>query len=505
VQDVLLTDRHSTDRRPTDRRSGRVRPRFWFGLRPRLLGALVLTAAVTLATAALTLLAPLNAALKSDTVRIAQGTVTVDRATVASLPVLPDGLPSQTKLQQAVDRLFHTNGAEFVVWTDHLRRWADSDPESKDPIDFIAPDVVRKALRQPGRTPLTLSGDVLVVATRYAGQSYGSPPRPGRHMVLEMIRHVDYVGTANGVVRTVFVDAAVVGLVVALVLGVAFSSRLLRRLRRLRDASRSLDGGEVDKLVVAETPISDEIGELVHAFATMYGRLRQQEDARRTFVATASHELRTPLSSLDGMLELLDDDLSQEPIDLPDARARVRTARQQSRRLASLASDLLDLSRIDAQLELRSEPVELGETARAVVAEFAGRARERETDIVLDEVNGQSWAQADPGSVARILRILLDNALRFAPPHTTVSVRVGASAAESAVEVVDEGPGVPADERELIFGRFQRGRSTGDEGGFGLGLAIGSELAIRMGGTLRLTDASPGAAFRLVLPPAADA
>ena len=182
-----------------------------------------------------------------------------------------------------------------------------------------------------------------------------------------------------------------------------------------------------------------------------------------------------------------------------NARERVASARRQARRLSSLAKDLLDLSRIDAQLELRSEPVELGETARAVAAEFDQRARERDVAVALDEIGGPSWAQADPGSVARVVRILLDNALRFAPPHTTVSVRIGVARDEPALEVSDEGPGVPADERELIFERFQRGRNSGEGSGFGLGLAIGSELAARMGGRLQLTDDAPGATFRLSL------
>jgi signal transduction histidine kinase len=250
--------------------------------------------------------------------------------------------------------------------------------------------------------------------------------------------------------------------------------------------------------------VTDEIGELARAFATMHARLRQQEDARRAFVATASHELRTPLTSLDGMLELLADDLAREPIDLVDARERVARAQQQSRRLGGLASDLLDLSRLDAALELRSEPVELGETARAVAAEFDARARERGVALALDELAGQAWAQADPGSVARIVRILLDNALRVAPPGSRILVRIGADDAPT-IEVSDEGPGVHADERELIFERFQRGRRRSDEGGFGLGLAIGSELAQRMRGALVLADdGKPGATFRLTLPRAQD-
>ncbi|MGA2970899.1 MAG: sensor histidine kinase, partial [Acidimicrobiales bacterium] len=134
-------------------------------------------------------------------------------------------------------------------------------------------------------------------------------------------------------------------------------------------------------------------------------------------------------------------------------------------------------------------------------AEFDARARERGVALALDEVNGQSWAQADPGSVARIVRILLDNALRIAPPGSMIEIHIGDSAGAPVIEVSDEGPGVPEQERELIFERFQRGRIRSDEeGGFGLGLAIGSELAVRMGGTLQLTEASPGATFRLNLP-----
>jgi len=284
---------------------------------------------------------------------------------------------------------------------------------------------------------------------------------------------------------------------VAILIGTGLSSRLLRRLRLLQDAS--LDEHALGTLVVPPERVSDEIDELAQGFATMHARLRQQEDARRAFVATASHELRTPLASLDGMLELLADDLAGDSIDLADARERVAAAQSQSRRLRGLASDLLDLSRLDAALDLRSEPVELGETARAVAAEFDARATERGVALALDEVNGQSWAQADPGSVARIVRILLDNALRVAPTDSVIEIRIAGGSSEPGIEVSDAGPGVPPEDRELIFGRFQRGRTRSDEAGFGLGLAIGSELAERMGGTLVLTDETPGATFRLSL------
>ena len=218
-------------------------------------------------------------------------------------------------------------------------------------------------------------------------------------------------------------------------------------------------------------------------------------------MATASHELRTPLASLEGMLELLADDLQEDHLDLEDAASLLDRARAQSRRLGRLAADLLDLSRLDAEVALRSELVQLGELSRAVLAEFDLVARGRGVNLVLDEGSRPVWALADPGSAARILRILLDNALRIAPLGSEVKVVVTANPAPT-LSVIDGGPGVAREERALIFDRFKRGRETGGEAGFGLGLAIGRELAQRMGGSLALTDSDgPGATFTLTLRP----
>ena len=455
----------------------------------------MLTAAVTLATAALALLAPLESQLKKNSVSLTEAVISGARTQLGVLPLRANGQPDKAQIQRKADRLDDVNSlTTLIIWRHRHGRvvaFVDTDPRRDA---RIAPTLAMRAFRKPGTPVYVEAGGVLDVAVRYA-----MPPTGSTHYVVEMFKPLDYVGQATGVVRSAFLEAALVGLVVAIVLGIAFSSRLLRRLRLLQDASRTLDERDLSTLVVPQDTVSDEIGELARGFATMHARLRQQEDARRAFVATASHELRTPLTSLDGMLELLADDLEREPIDLADARERVARAQQQSRRLASLASDLLDLSRIDALVDLRSEPVELAETARAVAAEFDSRARERDVTLALDQANGQSWAQADPGSVARIVRILLDNALRVAPAQTTIEIRIGGATDAPTIEVADAGPGVPDDERDLIFKRFERGRDRSDEGGFGLGLAIGSELAVRMGGTLELTDARPGATFRLRL------
>ena len=175
----------------------------------------------------------------------------------------------------------------------------------------------------------------------------------------------------------------------------------------------------------------------------------------------------------------------------PGSGGRGSAARSRTRAVAParrLAADLLDLSRIDAEVSLRSEPIELGELGRAVMAEFelpsAGRgvtvsARRRR------RARPGRWPTpaASRGSCASC------STTRCAWRREAARSRCRAfSSPEPTLIVSDQGPGVAQEERALIFERFKRGRETGGEAGFGLGLAIGRELAQRMGGSLVLTD-----------------
>ena len=327
------------------------------------------------------------------------------------------------------------------------------------------------------------------------GLNAGHPER----WVLVVRKPLDTLSDAVATVRRAFLYAALAALAITLLLGIPLSATIVRRLRRLHHAALQLAADGPPVALPADRR-RDEVGDLGRAFDQMQHRLQQQEEARRAFVSTASHELRTPLASLDGMLELLYDDLGSGEPDLDDARSLLERARTQSRRLARLAADLLDLSRLDAQVQLRSEPVELGELSRAVLAEFELGTEERGIVSTLDDSAGQVWARGDPGGVARIVRILLDNAVRVSPQGGEIAVELR-NGGRASVTVRDEGPGVEAEERELIFERFQRGRATGGSAGFGLGLAIGRELAERMGGELVLERTEvPGATFTLRLP-----
>ena len=146
--------------------------------------------------------------------------------------------------------------------------------------------------------------------------------------------------------------------------------------------------------------------------------------------------------------------------------------------------------------------MELGELSRAVLAEFELGTEQHEVRSTLDELDGAVWALGDPGSIAQILRILVDNAVRASPAHSEVRVVLKRDPTVT-ISVCDQGPGVHPDERESIFERFHRGRDTAGQAGFGLGLPIGRELAERMGGELILEDGpGPGATFTLRLPAA---
>jgi signal transduction histidine kinase len=477
------------------------------GLRGRLLIALVATSALTLVVAAAALLPPLQDRLRTQRVSDLQN------ATEADVPQFEFDLSQSLKRTRGDDESIRRNdlvitmqdratilrqrtGARVVVTDVTPTRIYDTDTASALPGSLLYSAVI-----QGDNTREVSSDDVTVVAQLYP---VGIPANVLRdhpeydHFILITQRPLNDVAAAVRQVRTAFVAAAGIGLVFALLLGLGLSTTLSRRLARLRAAAVRIAAEGPD----APTPSDrgrDEVGDLARTLAAMQEALRRQEAARRAFVSTASHELRTPLTSVQGTLELLEEDLRDGRLDTRDAQEQLAAAQTQMRRLGRLANELLDLSRLDAQVALRSEPVELGELSRAVAAEFTLQARDREIEIVVEPPPGPCWAAGDPGAVARVVRILLDNALRYSPPGRPVRVVPAYHGEQATVEICDEGPGVAGDDRELVFERFQRGSAPSGAGGFGLGLAIGRELAERMGGALDLLPQreGEGARFRL--------
>ena len=469
------------------------------GLRSRLLLALLATSVLTLGTAAVVVLQPLQDRLRGQSVDSLQQAVTENAGKFEAVFAKQ---PKASLATIASDTDLFTAASELGAQSDARVLVADDTTMPVSPLDS-APDFIydsdfsvkpRKAVHMALRALLEeqmvteMDGDDLLVALPLFVDG-----EPTAMLVAE--RRLSEVSALVAQVRTRFLIAAVVGLAVAVLLAVALSSTLLRRLARLRAVAVRITNEGPD----APTPHDerrDEVGDLARALARMQEELRRQEAARRAFVSTASHELRTPLTMLQGTMELLEEDLRADQLDEQDALHQVDTARQQLNRLSVLAGELLDLSRLDAAVPLRSEPVELGELARAVSAEFELRAGERATALDVARPDGSCWGRGDPDAIARVVRILIDNALAYGPRGERVRVETRAGDGWATLTVADGGPGIPEPERERIFERFHRGAAASSSGGFGLGLAIGRELARRMGGELELDD-GPGTRFVL--------
>jgi signal transduction histidine kinase len=464
-----------------------MRRPFSFGLRPRLVLALVATSALTLAVTAAALLSPLDRRLIENELESLSQAADGAGSALAQLGS-DEPIAGSAATRRAVSALARRADGEVVLVDGQGQVMAPEDPDADD----VA--AARRALRAHGASRGVVGGGANAEArvTR-------SLRVDGRTLAISVSRPLDTVRAATAVVRQAMVTAALLGLGVALLIGIALASELVRRLRRLRDTALLV--ARVGPVVELEPSAGrDEIADLTRAFAVMQGRLREQEEARRTFVATASHELRTPLTSLQLVLHLLREELAAGDADAESVSEQVQHAEAITGRMSALAAQLLDLSRLDAGVPPRRELIELRETCRAVIAEFSVRADESDRAIELRALDAV-WAVADPDGVAQIVRVLLDNALRFAPAGTAIAVELTSDAGGCVVAVHDRGPGVPPSEREQIFERFRRGTETGGEGGFGLGLAIARELARRMDGDVVIVDSSrvSGARFELRL------
>lgn len=294
-------------------------------------------------------------------------------------------------------------------------------------------------------------------------------------------------------VQRTLLFAGVVGLLVAWLAGSLASLRFTHRIRRLEEAAERIAAGDFEAPVVDD--VEDEVGDLARAFDTMRLRLATLDRARREFIANASHELRTPLFSLGGFLELMADD----DVDPAVRKEFVEEMSAQVERLTKLATDLLDLTRLDAgQLSVEQADVDVAETAKTVCEEFSARA-DAAGHVLRTSLNGDARAVGDEQRVLQVARILVENALRHTPSGTTVEVGAEERGGQVALFVSDDGPGVPQADQERLFERFYRA-AGGQASGSGLGLAIASELAARMEGSIDVSSEPGSTVFTLLLP-----
>ena len=340
--------------------------------------------------------------------------------------------------------------------------------------------------RDPIARRASLTGRIQRGTVERGGRRFGEVAVPlEREGVVVLLSDslADPISSLNLIERRLLF-AGLIALIFAVVTGYAAASLHARRIRRLERAAERIADGRFDEPVVDRG--NDELGDLASAFERMRVRLEKLDRARSEFIANASHELRTPLFSLGGFLELMDD----EDVDDATRQEFLATMREQVDRLAKLATDLLDLSRLDAgRMRLEHEPVDLGEVARTVAAEV-GALAERSGHAVSVMVQGRPVARADELRVLQVVRALVDNALTHTPPGTHITLQAWADKEHASLDVEDDGPGVAPEHAPHVFDRFYRGEGPVASGS-GLGLAIARELAQMMHGNVEL-ESRPG-------------
>ncbi|WP_052230030.1 HAMP domain-containing sensor histidine kinase [Streptomyces sp. CT34] len=406
------------------------------------------------------------------------------------------------------------------VIVDPAGRFVEGDP---DLAPFV-PDPLYGLPERPGPTvPIeqdlrmgSVSGDARSGSKQLAGRELrvvtsafhapglldGRPTAPVENLTLHiLVTPQDAEEAVATVDHVLYAGLPAAVLLVALIVWTT-TSRALHPVEVIQQRLRTITSRDLS-LRVPVPPRQDEIARLAATTNDTLDRLEQAAEQQRRFTADASHELRTPLAALRADLEVALH--YPDRTDWPDV---VRGALGDTERLEQLIEDLLLLADLDNRSPSTAQPVDLAALARKAAAQARRHAPDSVSVSVSVRVDcpagGGVTVHGDPRQLARLLRNLLDNAVRHARGRVLVTVSADAATATALVEVRDDGPGIPAEHHEKIFERFTRLDASRNRtsGGTGLGLAIAREIAHNHHGTLTLGETAPaaGAHFVVALP-----
>lgn len=261
--------------------------------------------------------------------------------------------------------------------------------------------------------------------------------------------------------------------------------RELEPLERIARAIRRREPASLEPLATGRLP--QEVQPMVSELNALLARLREALDTQKRFTADAAHELRSPVAALALQVQLA------ERAHTPEGRASaLKELSRGIERARRLVQQLLDYARLEPGVNAQPfGPVDLAQLARETVGTHAARAEKLGVDLGA-EAPGSAVVAGSENELRSLIENLVDNALRYAPRDSAVTVSARAAGSGVALEVVDAGPGIPAEERERVFERFHR--VQGDlTSGSGLGLSIAKAIVERHRGSILVADACPGA------------
>ena len=302
------------------------------------------------------------------------------------------------------------------------------------------------------------------------------------------------------ILRELKLQIRVISIVIALAaLGLAaiYGTTVLGKLRQLSNAIRVVSGGNYKYRV--EVSGKDELAELSREFNALTAYLEDTERQRRRFVSDASHELKTPLASI----RLLADSIVQtENMDTDTMREFVSDIGNEAERLQHMTEDLLSLSRMDDDIQIVPEPVDVKKSVLDAIALLRPVAAEKQVTLNA-ELDDNCLVLATKDNLHHIVFNLLENAVKYNFPEGSVTAKLHAENGNVQLSVEDTGVGIPEDERYNIFGRFYRidkARSR-EAGGSGLGLSIVHDAVKAHGGSIAVGANEPrGSVFIVTFP-----
>lgn len=322
------------------------------------------------------------------------------------------------------------------------------------------------------------------------GESYRMASRSfSGGAVIQVARSTSEIETVGRSLVGRFVGISTFVAVVAAALGWLLATRTTAPLRRLTAVASGVGVSGAD-LSVTDTDAErdDEIGKLAAGFRSMLERLDASRAQQHRLIHDAGHELRTPLTSLRMNVAML-----ERAGDLPaDQRDEILGAiRSELVELGDLFDEMIDLATDQRDVDFRPVPVDLDDVVRAVVARWERRSDRR---IVVD--SSTAVVHGDPAMLERAINNLVSNADKFSPAGAAIEIVADAG----SVSVRDSGPGIPVEERALVFDRFHRSAATQSMPGSGLGLSIVAQVAEVHGGEVWAGESPTGGAdvgFRL--------
>jgi signal transduction histidine kinase len=354
------------------------------------------------------------------------------------------------------------------------------------------PDELRTEGQQ--REPISADTQFLIEDSWWTQAASGAPLR---YVTIRLSEPYTFRQQTNETLVSVMSVAAVIALVAAIIVSVLFADRLATPIRRLTRAARELSEGHLD-VRVAPPSASPEVSDLGEAFNAMAERLqrsieiiRSDRDRSRDFLADVSHELRTPIAALRTFNELLADEAT---MDEATRNEFLEQSRQQIERLDWLATNLLELSKLESGLVLLDlRPDDLRAVVENAVQQALPGADRKGVRLAMDVPTDPIRQRHDPQRLGQVLSNLVANAIKFTEPGGRVDVILEPTAQGAEIRVVDTGVGIDPRELPRVFDRFYRGAGAQQSraAGSGLGLSIVRSIVEMHSGRVAISS-TPG-------------